>query len=242
MTGSTENSRRTLFVLAGYRASGKTIALRTANARDDFMLFSPASMPDFKRIAESRNAPRSNSGFHSLKTLDQQRLRQDRVLGIHYDLLLPPQKMMNEQLVQRYSRSGWRERTPDMFTRLIRENIDSGCLLDCIRQQVARISDIGAGFDRTEFSLVQSDWETNRKDWLERTETKTGRTPGELRAEPKYSFNLAVFCEDPALGFELYQFVHQAWEETLRRSGFGYVTIRRSGSHYEFREVGSPTS
>lgn len=242
MTGSTKNSRRTLFVLAGYRASGKTIALRAANKRDDFTLFRPSSMPDFKRILKSHNAPSSNSGFHSLKRLDEQRLRQDQVVGIHYDLLLPPQKLINEQLVQRYSRSGWKERTPEMFTELIRKNIDSGFLLDCIRQGVLQILEIGSAFDIAEFSFIRSSWEVNRKDWLERTVRKTGRALDELRLEPKYSFNLSVFQGDPALGQELYQLIHQAWYEILDQSGFNYMIVDRLDSDYDFREVVPSTS
>lgn len=242
MTGSTKDPRRTLFVLAGYRASGKTIALRTANKRDDFTLFRPSSMPDFKRILKSHNAPSSNSGFHSLKKLDEQRLRQDQVVGIQYDLLLPPQKLMNEQLVQRHSRSGWKERTPEMFNELIRENIDSGFLLGFIRQRVLQILEIGSAFDMAEFSFIQSSWEINRKDWLERTVRKTGRALDELRLEPKYSFNLSVFQDDPALGQELYQLIHQAWYEILNQSGFNYMIVDRSDSHYDCREVVPSTS
>lgn len=242
MTESTNDPRRTLFVLAGYRASGKTVALRTANKRDDFTLFRPSSMPDFKRILKSPNAPSSNSGFHSLKKLDEQRLRQDQVVGIHNDLLLPPQKLINEQLVQRYSRSVWNERTPEMFTELIRENIDSGFLLDCVRQRALQILKISSAFDIAEFSFIQSNWEINRKDWLERTVGKTGRALDELRSEPKYSFNLSVFQDDPALGQELYQLIHQAWYEILNQSGFNYMIVDRSVSHYDFREVVPSTS
>ncbi len=129
-----------------------------------------------------------------------------------------------------------------MITELIRENIDSGFLLDCIQQQVLHILKIGSAFDATEFSFIQSNWEINRQDWLERTVRKTGRTLDELRSKPKYSFNLSVFQGDPVLGHELYQLIHQTWYEILNQSGLNYMIVDRSDSHYEFREVVPSTS
>ena len=237
MTARTTDPHRTLFVLAGYRASGKTFALRAANKRDDFALFPAALMPDFKRIVKSKDAPRSNSGFYSLKGLDAQHLRQNPVVGVHYDLLLPPQKLINDELVQRYAKSGWKKRTPAMVTDLLRQTIANGSLRDCIDQQVRDILEIGSAFDQVAFSFIQSDCKTNRQDWLARTLRKTGCTLDELRSAPKYSFNLSVFHDDPALGQTLYQFVHQTWFDKLNQYGCHYTIVERSGSSYAFRDI-----
>ena len=233
MTDIKKKQCRILFLLAGYRASGKTCALRAANMHENIMLFKPSAMAEFRRIRSLDGAPPENSGFYSLKTLEEQHLRKRELIGIHYDMLLPLQTAINEQFIQSYSKLNWRQRTPSLIGSLIRKNLESGFIYDCIHQQIKGIKELGENFDKLEISIIQSDWATNKSDWLGRINKKTGVTVEELQSQPKYSFNLAIFHTDPDLGQELYQFVHRTWYELMDEWGIEYMRVSRSGEYYD---------
>lgn len=229
---------RKLYILAGYRASGKTSALHIANERDDFPLFRPPSMSDFKRISEFNSELSSNSGFHSLKQLGKHSAAEHQLLGIQYDLLLPLQSLMHELVASRYSPNERNNRTPEFYTQLIAENIENGVLYKSIHHQLAQIVKMARAFDETEFSFIKSNWDANRKDWIMRVERLTGRPVEKLRSDPQYSFNLAVFGNNPTLGQKLYDFIHNSWIEALDQTGITYMSVKRSGTHYDLQLVG----
>lgn len=231
---------KTLFLLAGYRASGKTSALRMANARDDLMLFNPSSMADFKRVRSLDGSSTKNSGFHSLKTLEERHLRENELVGIHYDMLLPLQAATNERFVQAYSRLIWRQRTPDMMVAMIRELLDSGTLYNCIRQNFLEIMSLAERAEQVAVSIIQSDWATNKSDWLQRAKRTSGLTLKELQLQPRYSFNLAIFHTDPELGRELYHLVYRTWYGLLDQSGIEYMRVSRCGVNYDCKPRQNP--
>ncbi len=233
MTDSENDRCRVLFLLAGYRASGKTTALRIANTRDDLALFNPSVMSDFKRVRGLPGSPSKNSGFHSLKTLEENCLREHELVGVHYDMLLPLQVAINDRFIQSYSRLTWRQRTPDMMGCLIRESLENGFLYNCIHQKLSEIIRLASGADRIEVSIIQSDWATNKSAWLERAQRSTSLSLEDLQSQPKYSFNLAAFHTDPDLGEELYNFVHRTWYELMDLWGVNYMRVFRSGSCYD---------
>ena len=231
----TNPKAKRLFVLAGYRASGKTTALQIAGKNENFTIFRPESMPDFRLVQKANPQLEKSSGFHTYNDFSDLTGLTGRYLGVHYDFTMPLQNYAQHLFKTRATKLDLALHTPGTWTSILKEILDDGSLARCIANQFSHFERLSSAFEHTEISIVKTSWETNRGDWITRMERITGSTLEEQRRFQKHSFNVALFDDDLKLGARLYAHIHDQWERLLKASGQNYLWISRAGSHYDVR-------
>lgn len=231
-----------LYILAGYRASGKTTALRLANDRDDFPLFPPESMADFKRIRGAEGAPKSNSGFYSYHDVHEMSSSADTIAGVHFDFILPIQNMMRRMIAARDGSGPATVRTPQLWTKMLKTALEDGSIAANLRGQFEGLTKLRGSFHSSELSVLHSNWDTNRKGYLERLERQGKKPLDELRRQMASSFNIALFDHDLEFGRRLHEEVHRAWFEFLRNADQPFSWMTRNGPRYDlvYRTAAQP--
>lgn len=123
-----------LFVLAGYRGSGKTTALNIAMHREGkFPIFPPATMDDFMSVGAGGRGDPKNAGFHRYDDFPKLARAPQDIMGIHYDLVMPIQNQAHAIYLKDASSADRGLHTPKAWTDILRTMLKNGHIEACLR-------------------------------------------------------------------------------------------------------------
>ena len=230
-----------LYVLAGYRASGKTTALNLAERRENFPIFPPETMDEFKLISKLNPKFATSSGFRTYDDFSDFKHIDQPIIGIHYDFVMPIQNLMQNLYKQKAAEKGLTLLTPKLWTGLLTKALNDGSIEREIGFQFAHWKSLSAAFESSEISIIMSDWNSNRLDWISRMERITSSSLEKQRGFQQHSFNIALFDDDLVFAERLYSSVHTQWARMLKKSGARHLWIQRTKEHYDVRATNFKT-
>lgn len=230
-----------LFVFAGYRGSGKTTALKLAReGGEKFPIFPPNTMEDFKRIPPNPEGQQDNAGFRRYDDFPILVQTATPIMGVHYDMVMPIQNRARHLQANAPGNYMSNLTTPKMWTDLLHKMVAQGQIEKCLKDHFFQLVQLSNRYKKTDVSVLMSDWETNRADWVSRFEQTNDASIDERRKYLRHSFNLALFDEDVELGKHIYDMTHNFWLKTLKEGGSRHFVIKRTEGHYDVKAVNFP--